>query len=38
MSLNEMELRGPLIVGVIPRQHPDVVSQAAFLAEQLAGQ
>lgn len=35
MSLNEMELRGPLIVGVIPRQHPEVVAQAAFLAEQL---
>lgn len=28
-------LRGPLIVGVIPRQHPGVVAQAAFLAEEL---
>ena len=27
--------RGPLIVGVSLRQHPEVVSQAAFLAERL---
>ncbi|GAA1499254.1 universal stress protein [Paeniglutamicibacter kerguelensis] len=33
--MNRDNHKGPLIVGVIPRQHPDVVSQAAFLAEQL---
>ena len=35
MSVDGENLRGPLIVGVIPRQHPGVVAQAAFLAERL---
>ncbi|MFF5794705.1 universal stress protein [Paeniglutamicibacter sp. NPDC012692] len=35
MSLNEVDRRGPLIVGVIPGQHPEVVAQASLLAEQL---
>ena len=35
MPVDGENLRGPLIVGVIPRQHPGVVAQAAFLAEEL---
>ncbi|MGL3806551.1 universal stress protein [Paeniglutamicibacter sp. R2-26] len=35
MSSNEASARGPLVVGVIPKQHPEVMAQAAELAQQL---
>ncbi|MFJ6418364.1 universal stress protein [Paeniglutamicibacter sp. NPDC091659] len=35
MSSNETDRRGPLIVGVIPNQHREVVAEAAMLAEDL---
>lgn len=35
MSSNDGASWGPLIVGVIPKQHPEVIAQATVLAEQL---
>lgn len=35
MSSNDAATRGPLIVGVIPKQHPEVIAQASVLAQQL---
>ncbi|WP_411732444.1 universal stress protein [Paeniglutamicibacter sp.] len=35
MSPNDAAPWGPLIVGVIPKQHPEVIAQALVLAEQL---
>lgn len=35
MSSNEASSWGPLIVGVIPKQHPEVIAQASVLAQQL---
>lgn len=35
MSSNDGSAVGPLIVGVIPKQHPEVITQASVLAQQL---
>ena len=35
MSSNGAATWGPLIVGVIPKQHPEVIAQASVLARQL---
>lgn len=35
MSSNDATMWGPLIVGVIPNQHPEVIAQASVLAQQL---
>lgn len=35
MSSNDGSAVGPLIVGVIPKQHPEVIAQASVLAQQL---
>lgn len=35
MSSNDGASWGPLIVGVIPKQHPEVIAQATVLAQQL---
>lgn len=35
MSSNDGPAVGPLIVGVIPNQHPEVIAQASLLARQL---
>ena len=35
MSSNGADAWGPLIVGVIPKQHPEVIAQASVLARQL---
>src|SRR5437868_14005944 len=35
MSSKDREQWGPMIVGVIPRQHPEVVVRASLLAERL---
>lgn len=35
MTSNYAQIQGPLIVGIIPQQHPEVLRQAAALAHQL---
>ena len=35
MSSNDASSWGPLVVGVIPKQHPEVIAQAAVLAQKL---